>query len=114
MLINHLVMSDLDRGFVGIAIQVQCQVTGDLFWLWASPEHKHAEYPPQSSFLYGGIGPDSLVIMTIRRLWCAGVISSSDLVSITDEVRVAEEQIVSFHKQRIINQSKKQRKPRLW
>ena len=59
------VMSDLEPGFIGIAIRVRCQLSGDLFWLWGNPQGRRKEYPPPSCYLYDNSSPPMLILSTL-------------------------------------------------
>lgn len=99
MFVDHYVMSDLESGFIGIAIRVRCQLSGDLFWLWGSPKGRRQEYPPQSCYLYDNSSPPMLILGTLRRLCAAGVIDTDQFFMIAQEVNVAERRIIAYHRQ---------------
>lgn len=107
MLVDHYIMSDLEPGFIGLAIRVRCQLSGDLFWLWGNPQGRRKEYPPPSCYLYDNSSPPMLILSTLRRLCAAGVIDPEQFFSIAQEVYVAERQIIAYHRQKA-NSKRKQ------
>lgn len=101
MMIDYRRFRDDDYALVGIAILVQCQLTGEISWLWSdatAPTHRE---PLITQFVVVSVADDNARELeeTVARLQRAGVVSFSQYMELLHAISQERQQVINYWRQ---------------
>lgn len=101
MMIDYRRFRDEDYALVGIAILVQCQLTGEISWLWSCSSTPTNREPLITQFLTVSVADDNARELeeTVARLQRAGVVSFSQYMELLHAISQERQQVIDYWRQ---------------